>query len=147
MGLGSGFFPFPTGLAAPCSQAEGGLNRGSRRETIDSSPSDLRGTKSWTENKGSSAVWRWVCDFLSLWERRVRRLLSWDLKEMGQPWECMEKSIKWQVGRLYRQGNGTPLQYLAWKIPWTEEPGGLQSMGSERVGHNWTTEQTHTKST
>jgi len=28
---------------------------------------------------------------------------------------------------------------LAWKIPWTEKPGGLQSMGSLRVGHNWTT--------
>ena len=28
---------------------------------------------------------------------------------------------------------------LAWKIPWTEEPGGLQSMGSLRVGHNWAT--------
>ena len=25
---------------------------------------------------------------------------------------------------------------LAWKIPWTEEPGGLQSMESQRVGHN-----------
>ena len=25
---------------------------------------------------------------------------------------------------------------LAWKIPWTEEPGGLQSMGSEKVGHD-----------
>ena len=25
---------------------------------------------------------------------------------------------------------------LAWKIPWTEEPGGLQSMGSQRAGHN-----------
>ena len=28
------------------------------------------------------------------------------------------------------EGNGTLLQYLAWKIPWTEEPGRLQSMGS-----------------
>ena len=28
---------------------------------------------------------------------------------------------------------------LAWKIPWTEEPGGLQSMGLRRVGHDWTT--------
>ena len=26
---------------------------------------------------------------------------------------------------------------LAWKIPWTEKPGGLQSMGSRRVGHDW----------
>jgi len=25
---------------------------------------------------------------------------------------------------------------LAWKIPWTEEPGGLQSMGSQKVGHD-----------
>ena len=28
---------------------------------------------------------------------------------------------------------------LAWKLPWTEEPGRLQSMGSWRVGHDWTT--------
>ena len=28
---------------------------------------------------------------------------------------------------------------LAWRIPWTEEPGGLQSMGSQRVGHDWVT--------
>ena len=28
---------------------------------------------------------------------------------------------------------------LAWKISWTEEPGGLQSMGSWRVGHDWAT--------
>ena len=26
---------------------------------------------------------------------------------------------------------------LAWKVPWTEEPGGLQYMGSLRVGHDW----------
>ena len=29
----------------------------------------------------------------------------------------------------------------AWEIPWTEEPGGLQSMGSQRVGHNLMTRQ------
>ena len=34
---------------------------------------------------------------------------------------------------------------LAWKIPWTEEPGRLQSMGSERVRHNGVTKHTHTK--
>ena len=28
---------------------------------------------------------------------------------------------------------------LAWRIPWVEEPGGLQSTGSQRVGHNWAT--------
>ena len=30
----------------------------------------------------------------------------------------------------------THASILAWTIPWTEEPGGLQSMGSQRVGHN-----------
>ena len=34
------------------------------------------------------------------------------------------------------EGNGTPLQYSCWKIPWAEEPGGLQSMGSRRVRHD-----------
>ena len=29
---------------------------------------------------------------------------------------------------------------LAWKIPWTEDPGGLQSMGPQRVGHDLATE-------
>ena len=28
---------------------------------------------------------------------------------------------------------------IAWRIPWTEEPGGLQSTGPQRVGHNWAT--------
>ena len=32
---------------------------------------------------------------------------------------------------------------LAWRIPWTKEPGGLQSMGSQRVGHDWATNTTH----
>ena len=33
----------------------------------------------------------------------------------------------------------THSRILAWKISWTEEPGGLQSMGSQRVRHNWVT--------
>jgi len=37
------------------------------------------------------------------------------------------------------EGNGNPLQYPSWKIPWTEEPGRLQSMGSQRAGHDWAT--------
>ena len=32
---------------------------------------------------------------------------------------------------------GTHGSILAWRIPWTEEPGGLQSMGSQRAGHDW----------
>ena len=35
------------------------------------------------------------------------------------------------------KGMATHSSILAWEIPWTEEPGGLQFMGSQRVRHNW----------
>ena len=34
------------------------------------------------------------------------------------------------------EGMATHASILAWRIPWTEEPGGLQSVGSQRVGHD-----------
>ena len=34
------------------------------------------------------------------------------------------------------EGMATPSSILAWRISWTEEPGGLQSIGLQRVGHN-----------
>ena len=36
-------------------------------------------------------------------------------------------------GRFPGEGNGNPLYFLAWRIPWTEEPGGLQFMALQRV--------------
>ena len=39
-------------------------------------------------------------------------------------------------GRSPGGGHGNPLQYFAWRIPWTEDHGGLQSMGLQRVGHD-----------
>ena len=44
-------------------------------------------------------------------------------------------------GRSPGEGNGNPLQYCAWEIPWTDEAGGLQSMGSQRVRHDLETKQ------
>ena len=35
------------------------------------------------------------------------------------------------------EGLATHSSILAWRIPWTEEPGGLQSMGLQRVAHDW----------
>ena len=43
------------------------------------------------------------------------------------------------LGRCPGEGNGNPLQYTCLWIPWTEEPGRLQSMGWQRVEHNWET--------
>ena len=38
---------------------------------------------------------------------------------------------------LEEEGNGNPLTILAWRIPETEEPGGLPCVGLHRVGHDW----------
>ena len=46
------------------------------------------------------------------------------------------KRISTRVRSVDRRRRGTHSSTLAWKIPWTEEPGGLQSMGSLRVGHD-----------
>ena len=40
------------------------------------------------------------------------------------------------LGRSLEEGMATHSSVLAWRIPWTEEPGGLQSMGSQRFGHD-----------
>ena len=40
------------------------------------------------------------------------------------------------LGRSPKVGNGNRLQFHAWRIPWTVEPRGLQSMGLQKVGHD-----------
>ena len=53
----------------------------------------------------------------------------------------MQETQKTQIPSLGREDPleeevATQSSMVAWKIPWTEEPGGLQSMGSQRVGHD-----------
>ena len=47
----------------------------------------------------------------------------------------------WSLGQKdsLEKGIATHSSILAWSFPWTEEPGGLQSLGSQRVRHNWAT--------
>ena len=56
-----------------------------------------------------------VKNLTAMQETRVQSL-SWE--------DCLEKEM------------ATHSSTLAWRIPWTEEPGGLQSMGPQRVGHD-----------
>ena len=51
-----------------------------------------------------------------------------DIRDMVQSLGCEEP--------LKEGGHGTYSRVLAWRIPWTEEPGGLQPMGSQRVGYH-----------
>ena len=60
----------------------------------------------------------------------------------------MQETRVWSLGWEYplEKGMATHSSTLGWRIPWTEEPGGQQSMGSQRVGHNWSdTACTHIK--
>ena len=51
----------------------------------------------------------------------------------------MQKTWVQSLGQevLLEKEMATHSSILAWRIPWTEEPGGLQSIGSQRVRHNW----------
>ena len=52
---------------------------------------------------------------------------------------AMQETWVWPLGweQPLEKGMAIHSSILAWRIPWTEEPGGLQSMGSQRVGHDW----------
>ena len=55
--------------------------------------------------------------------------------------DSKESAWIWPLGQEYplEKGMATHSSILAWRIPWTEEPGGPQSMGWQTVGHNWAT--------
>ena len=57
-----------------------------------------------------------------------------NLPTKQETWETQVRSLG-QEDPL-EEGMATHSSILAWRIPWTEEPGGLQSMGSQRVGHD-----------
>ena len=72
------------------------------------------------------------------WASLVAQLVK-NLPAMREIWVW---SLGWE-GSL-EEGMATHSSILAWRIPWTEQPGGLQSMGSHRIRHNWVIKHTHT---
>ena len=59
------------------------------------------------------------------------------VKNLPARQETWVSSLDWEVP--LEKGMAIHSSILAWRIPWTEKPGGLQSMGSQRVGHHWAT--------
>ena len=59
------------------------------------------------------------------------------VKNLPAVQETWLRSLGWEDP--LERGMATHSSILAWRIPWTEKPGGLQSMGSQRVGHGWAT--------
>ena len=56
------------------------------------------------------------------------------VKNLPAMQENQIRSLSWEDS--LEKGMATHSSILAWRIPWTEEPGGLQSMGSQRVRHD-----------
>ena len=56
------------------------------------------------------------------------------LPAMQEPQETLLQSLGWED--TLEEGMATQFNFLAWRIPWTEEPGRLQSTGQQRVGHD-----------
>ena len=61
-------------------------------------------------------------------------LVAQMVKCLPTMWETQVRSLGWEDP--LEKEMATHSSTLAWRIPWMEEPGGLQSMGSQRVGHD-----------
>ena len=64
-------------------------------------------------------------------------LVAQSVKSLPTMWETWVRPLGWEDS--LEKAVATHSSTLAWKIPWTEKPGRLQSMGSQRVGHDWAT--------
>ena len=64
------------------------------------------------------------------------------VKKLPAVWETWVWSLGWEDP--LEEGLAAHSNILAWRISWMEEPGRLQSMASQRVGHDWPQKQQHT---
>ena len=64
------------------------------------------------------------------WASLVARMV----KNLPTMWETWVQFLGWED--LLEKGKATHCSILAWRIPWAEEPGRLQSMGLQRAGHD-----------
>ena len=65
-----------------------------------------------------------------VWTIRGASLVAQKIKNLPGIQETQVQSLVWEDP--LEEGTVTQSSVLAWRIPWTEEPGGLQSMGSQR---------------
>ena len=78
----------------------------------------------------------WINHLSTLWAPLVVHVGE-SLPAMQEPQETWVRSLG--GADLLEQGEAATSRILAWGIPWTEEPGGLQPLGLQRVGHDLVT--------
>ena len=69
-------------------------------------------------------------------EKEFKIMIEKMIKNLENKMEKIQESINKDLQELMEKAMATHSSTLAWKIPWTEEPGRLQSMGSRRVRHD-----------
>ena len=72
---------------------------------------------------------------------KITSLVAQMVKRLSTMWEIRVQSLSWEDALEKEMAIHSSI--LAAEIPWTEEPGGSQSIGSKRVGHNLATKQQH----
>ena len=80
----------------------------------------------WTENQDSDECYK-----------QETSLVAQTVKRLSTMWETRVQSLGWEDP--LEKEMAIHSSTIAWKIPWTEEPGRLQPTGSQRVGHDWAT--------
>ena len=71
-------------------------------------------------------------------------LVAQSVKNSPSVWETWVQSLGWEDS--LEEGMATHSSIIAWRIPMDREPGGIQSMESQRVGHDWLTKHLSTES-
>ena len=77
-----------------------------------------------------------IQNYLLLYLWKWTSLVAQTVKRLSVMQETRVRSLGWEDPLEKEMAIHSS---IAWKIPWTEEPGRLQSMGSQRVGHDWVT--------
>ena len=96
--------------------------------------------KSWgegfeSEQSSAFSVHQEICKFLPVSEKCVSLYINTAHIHWEKIWKIQE-IIEQASPPKWSRKMATHPSILAWRIRWTEEPGGLQSMGSQRVGHD-----------
>ena len=108
------------------------------------------GDRGGLQSMGSQRVLDWATSIFNVYWKAV--LKTSPVAQLVNYLPAMQEIHVWSLDiQVPSLGQEDPLEeemathssMLAWKIPWTEVPGGLKFIGSQRVGHDWTTNTFH----